>query len=170
MNQFLENEEYREFVSSILNHKEFSKLESIKHHDSNRLKHSLRVSYYSYLIAKKLHLDCESVARGGLLHDFFIERTVNYDTIKEKVKLYTVDHPGYALENAQKYFNLNEKEANMIRSHMFPLDYHVPKYKESWVVNLVDKGVSFYEFGKKFQYQLAYTLNLYLILLINLKK
>ena len=79
---------YIKLVQDILDNEEFSKMGEVKHHDSNRLDHSLKVSYYSYKIARKLHLDYKSVARGGLLHDFFLERTVDYKKVKDKVKLY----------------------------------------------------------------------------------
>ena len=48
------------------------KLKTITHHIySNRLEHSIHVSYTSYKIAKKLGWDAKSTARGGLLHDMF---------------------------------------------------------------------------------------------------
>lgn len=58
----------------------------------------------------------------------------------------------------------------MIKCHMFPLDVRIPKYAESWIVNLVDTGVSVCEFSKKFGYQFSYLFNLYLILLFNTMK
>ena len=35
--------------------------------------HLIKVSYKSYKIAKKLDLDYVSVARAGLLHDFYLD-------------------------------------------------------------------------------------------------
>lgn len=93
MNFIYKNEEYNRIVSPILKDKDFQKLEDIRHHDSNRLQHSLKVSYYSYKVSKWLHLDYEQSARGGLLHDFFIERTVNFENPKDKFLLYTTKHP-----------------------------------------------------------------------------
>ena len=52
-------------------------------------------------------------------------------------------HPRTALENACKYFNLNEIEKDIIEKHMWPLTLRkVPKYKESVVVTMVDKYCS----------------------------
>ena len=145
-------------------------MKEVRHHDSNRLAHSLKVSYYSYKVSKILHLDYEQAACGGLLHDFFIERTVNYENPKDKFLLYTTKHPLLALKNAEEHFDITEKEADMIKCHMFPLDIRIPKYAESWVVNLVDTCVSTFEFSKKFGYQFSYLFNLYLILLFNTMK
>lgn len=170
MNQIQNDAEYYRIVNSILEEEHFSKIDKIKHHDSNRLDHSLKVSYYSYKLAKKLRLDYVQTARGGLLHDFFLERTVDYDKIKDKFKLYTFKHPKDAVELSKRYFQITEMEEDMIRCHMFPFDVHVPKYAESWIVNLVDTGISVLEFGKKFGYKLSYVTNLYFILVLNALK
>ena len=52
---------------------EQTRLYNIEHHGISRMEHSIKISYYSYLIAKKLKMDYVSVARGGLLHDFFLD-------------------------------------------------------------------------------------------------
>lgn len=164
---FEKDAEYMNLVSDILELKEFQQMKHIRHHDNNRMEHSLKVSYYSYKIAKALHVDYTEVARGGLLHDFFLERTVDYTKVKDKVLLYTTKHPQEALDNAKKYFRLSSKEEDIIKCHMFPLDYRVPKYIESWIVNLVDTGLSTHEFSKKFSYKLSYATNVMMILLLN---
>lgn len=166
----INDDNYQEIIKDILEHEEFKKIEQVKHHDSNRLEHSLKVSYYSYKIAKKLHLNYKEVARGGLLHDFFLERTVDYKKVKDKVKLYTGSHPKKAVNNAKKYFEINEIEENIIRSHMFPIDISIPKYAESWLVSTVDKVVSTYEFSKKFSHKLSYITNFTLLFIINILK
>ena len=171
MDRMLQDEEYSCIVSSILSEKEFSeKMGEIKHHDSTRLNHLLKVSYYSYKIAKGLRLDYQEVARAGLLHDFYLDSVYNQEKLKDKVLLYTVRHPATAVYNAKKFFTLSEKEEDIIRTHMFPLDVKVPKYAESWVVNFVDKGISTLEFGHKFSHQLVYTANFYLIILLHMMR
>ena len=166
----IKDKNYLKIVDDILNCEDFNKMSEIKHHDSNRLEHSLRVSYFSYKIAKKLHIDYKSVARGGLLHDFFIERTVDYKKAKDKIKLYTTDHPKIAVMKKKKYFDINEMEEDIIKSHMFPIDMKIPKFAESWVVSSVDKVVSIYEFSKKFGHKLSYVSNFALLFLINMLK
>ena len=50
---------------------------------------------------------------------------------------------------------------------MFPLNLNVPKYKESWLVTLVDKAVATKEQWNKYGYKFAYFANVYLLFLIN---
>ena len=49
-------------------------------------------------------------------------------------------------------FNINVVEKNIIERHMFPLTLIPPKYRESVVVCLVDKGCSIYETFNKGAY------------------
>ena len=166
----IKDHKYKQIVSDIIDNNEYKKLANIKHHDETRMKHCIKVSYYSYWIAKILRLDYYSTARAGMLHDFYFERTKEKEKKLDKIKLFSTGHPKDAVINACKYFNLSEKEKDIIKSHMFPIDYRIPKYAESWIVSFVDKVVSFKEFGVKFHYQLYATLNVWLLLLINLKK
>lgn len=161
---------YTRLVSPILENKEFSQIETIVHHGTTRMSHSIRVSYYSYKIAKLLHLDYDQVARAGLLHDFFLDRTTDYEKPKDKFLLFTTGHPKVAVQNAKKYFELSEKEEDIIKTHMFPVDYRIPKYAESWIVCAVDKFVGTYEFCRKFKYQFTYGLNFCLLFLLNVLK
>lgn len=156
--------EYSRIVYHILINDEFNKTKSIEHHGITRYEHSLKVSYYSYKIAKILHLDYEDVARGGLLHDFFLS---SEDRDKKERFISTFTHPKKAVAKSIENFELTEKEIDMIRAHMFPINLAVPKYAESWVVSTVDKIVALTEFGKTFGYHLAYLANIYFILLIN---
>lgn len=156
--------EYLELIKNILSNEEFNKIKDIEHHGTTRYTHSLRVSYVSYKITKLLHLDYKEVARAGLLHDFFISDEER--TFKDRF-LSTFTHPKYAVENSCKYFDLSEKEKDIIGSHMFPIYYSIPKYAESWIVSLTDKVVGTYEFCMKFKYKFSYITNLFLILLLN---
>lgn len=135
------NYEYNEIVYDIINNREFKKIELCPHHKGNRLEHSKRVSYISYRICKVFNLDYVSAARGGLLHDFFLNK---YNR-SNSGRLLT-NHPLIASRNAKKHFDLSPKEINIIESHMFPLVVKIkPKYKESYVVAFADKLVWGYE-------------------------
>lgn len=134
---------YLRIVNDILENDEFQKTKSITHHGMTRYDHSVRVSYYSYKIAKLLFLDYEDVARAGLLHDFFFTDNQN---IRMKTRMYTLyNHPKFALNNACQNFELSEKEKDIIRSHMFPVNIYVPRYLESWIVDLTDNVVAIFE-------------------------
>ena len=170
MKKYNKDEEYLFIIDNILKNQEFNKIEKIKHHNTNRLDHSMKVSYYSYKIAKSLKLDYKEVARGGLLHDFYTEKISECTKIKDKIKLFSIKHPKDAVSNATEYFELSEKEIDIIQSHMFPVDYKIPKYAESWIVSLVDKALSVGEFSKKFSYKFSHVINLYLLFILNVIK
>ena len=158
--------EYLDIVNNILYNKEFLKLKNCEHHGINRYDHSLKVSYRAYKYAKKHNLDYKSAATGGLLHDFFNETNFS---IKDKF-ISTFSHPLKAEANALNIFNISPKEADIIKSHMFPLNVNLPKYKESWLVSFCDKQVALTEFGYKFSYKLRYVSNLAILLLFNFIK
>jgi len=44
-----------------------------------------------------------------------------------------------------EYFNLNKKEENIIKGHMFP--FGIPKSKEAWIVSFVDKYIAVFEYS-----------------------
>ena len=167
MSKIHANNEFNEIINSYLNEDVLS-LKEIPHHNSNRFEHSLKVSYYSYKITKKMNLDYESTAIGGLLHDMYFDEVSKKDTVKEKIKLFTGGHPKDALVNASNSFDLNDIEKNIIVSHMWPLSKAIPKYKESFIVSMVDKCVSTKEFGNRWHVKASNTLGIYFILLVNL--
>ena len=62
---------YFEEVKHILQNKQFVELSKFVYHQwTNRLMHSVNVSYLSWHLAKKLGCDATVAARAGLLHDF----------------------------------------------------------------------------------------------------
>lgn len=156
--------EYKEIVNHILINDEFNAIKQIEHHGVTRFDHSLKVSYYSYKLAKLLKLDSDEVARGGLLHDFFVSDENR--TTKDRF-VSTFVHPKKAVKNANEVFNISDKEQDIIRTHMFPINLAVPKYVESWLVSFVDKTVAIGEFTHKFGYKFAYLVNMYLLFFIN---
>ena len=134
-------EEFDSIVKDIDENLEFQKTKDIIHHCSNRYDHCRRVAYNSYVISKKLGLNYVETARAGMLHDFFLIDNKNLNFGEKASTL--VNHPKYALRYSEKFFDLTEKEKNIIVSHMFPvLPTKVPKHLESWVVNLVDDYVA----------------------------
>lgn len=167
MPNYEKDKQYVKIIENIMQNDDFSKMKDIQHHNDTRLNHSLKVSYYSYKIAKALRLDYEDVARGGLLHDFYLGQVNEQKTLKDKLLLYTTKHPNEALDNASRVFDITEKEMDIIRTHMFPVDIKVPRYAESWIVSIVDKGVSLKEFYQKFSQKLSWTTNLYILMILN---
>ena len=145
MEKYKHNKEYKKITKHIFKDKHFMTLKDIPHHGIKRLTHVVRVSYFSYIIAKKLKLDYKTAATAGLLHDFYFE--VDPSKFIENMK-FQYQHTIIAADNAKKYFNASEKEINIIKTHMFPITLP-SKYLEGWIVSLVDKGVATYEYTLK---------------------
>ena len=141
----MKKEKFLEIINDILANKSIQNLKLYKHHYAyTRLEHCLSVSYYTYVICKFLHLEYKSAARAALLHDLFF-----YDC-EDKIsrpKNHIKNHPKIALENANKLFNLNKKEQDIILKHMWPLTFSPPKYLESFIVTIVDKYCAFKEWS-----------------------
>lgn len=139
------DKEFLQYVDEILKSKEFQKRKKYPHHeDKSVYDHSLEVAYKSYIYAKKHNLNCKDISIGGLLHDFYYKPWQNSGIKKSFFKMHGFVHAKEALENSLKHFpNLvNDRVANIILRHMFPLNIIPPKYKESWVVTMVDKFCS----------------------------
>ena len=164
MNNIYNDYQYFNYVNDIMENDKFMKLKECVHHGTSRFDHSLRVSYYSYRVTKALGLRYVETARGGLLHDFFVNDDLSYK--KQKFSMFF--HPYPALSNSKKYFNVNDLEEDIIINHMFPtLPHKIPKNIESWIVSIVDKIVAVYEFYESYGKTLVYKLpNLYIVLLL----
>ena len=149
-------------TKDILDHPAFIQSKYIKHHEGSIYDHSVDVAYKSYKLTKKLGMDYKAAARGGLLHDFFLYdwRTKGNRHLKYLSKSHAVSHPIVALENAKNFFNVTKREEDIIKKHMFPTTIVPPKYKESWVVTLVDKicAIQEYQIGIEKKYRLRYQL------------
>lgn len=144
-----QEDEFRRFVRDIAIHPEFSRTKLFRHHDSSIFRHALRVSVISYRIGKFLHLDARAMARGGLLHDFFLYDWRNHDLPElAREKFHGFEHPYIALRNAQKHFTLTPLEKDIIAKHMWPLTSRPPKHMESIMVCAVDKVVATREFWR----------------------
>ncbi len=135
-----EDKEFNEIINKYIIHPKFQQLKDFKHHGHSRYDHSLRVAYYTYKVTKALHLNYEQSTEAALLHDFFLD-----EVIEEKSINRMRHHPKYAAINAAKYFNIDNKQQNMIRTHMFPVTLTPPTYLEGWILDFVDDGVAIYE-------------------------
>ena len=135
-NAWRNDQEYLNIVDDLLQHDEVQQLaQYTQHHFSNRLRHSISVSYRSYLIAKRIGADEVATARAGLLHDMFY---YDWRVTKFEEGSHAYVHPRIALKNAQKITHINSKEADIILKHMFGATIALPKYRESWIVSIVD--------------------------------
>jgi uncharacterized protein len=123
----------------ILGHAVFSQSKAhIQHGRISVYEHSLDVARLSFRMGAFFKIkDMESLVRAALLHDFFL-----YDWHRpEKMwSLHGWTHPVRAVENARKYFDITDKEASLIRSHMWPWTLlHPPQLREGWIICAADK-------------------------------
>lgn len=137
--------EYLAIVGEMLEHPMVQMMqEYTQHGETNCLAHCIAVSYRSFLTCKKYGLDEKAAARAGLLHDLFL-----YDWHRRYEEtgdmFHGLTHPKAALENAEKEFDLNDKERDIIIKHMWPLTPVPPRYKETFVVLYHDKICSMRE-------------------------
>ncbi len=114
----------------------------IHHGNTSCLEHCKRVSYRSFKVSRTLKLDYRSTARGALLHDFYL---YDWHIKGSHVGLHGFRHSKISLENAKKYFILNSIEKDIIEKHMWPLTIKLPRYRESFIVLIVDKYSSILE-------------------------
>ena len=136
------DEEFLHYVSDIINSEEFIKRKEYLHHPNKSVyMHSLEVAYSSYKFAKKHKLNAKDISIGALLHDFYYKPWQDNKEKKKFTKMHGFVHAKEALENARTVFPhlMNERVEDIIVKHMFPLNIKPPKYKESWVVSLMDK-------------------------------
>lgn len=140
---------FKNLVTPVIDNKEYAPLKEIPHHNGTVFEHCMLVAYYSYKLAKMFGLDIESTIKGALLHDFYLykyKKTPGKNFIIEAFK-HALNHPKIAHKNAIKHFELNKKEANIIKSHMFPVGF--PRYAESWIITFVDKVVAVFEYSTR---------------------
>jgi uncharacterized protein len=108
------------------------------------------------------HCDKRVCAIAGLLHDFYplawlynedlakIDNGKYMERLNRKEPLFKkhgFTHGKEAAENYVKFFpELEDKKiTDAIEKHMFPLTIRIPKYKESFIITLVDKSNSVHE-------------------------
>lgn len=108
--------------------------------------HCMNVAKYSLAMSEKLHIRCSKreLIRGALLHDYFL-----YDwhvgDYRKPHKLHGFYHPGRALANASKEYELTDREKEIIKKHMWPLTIVPPTCREAWIVTTADKWCSLLE-------------------------
>ena len=117
-----------------------------QHRTSNTYRHLCLVTRLSlyYAIKHNLDIDYHSLIRGSFMHDLFY---YDWRVDKSSRKHHLTRHPSIALKNAQKEFELNDIEKDIIRNHMWPITItKFPKTKEGRLVMMMDKKATFIEF------------------------
>lgn len=113
------------------------------HRGSNCYEHSFKVAKKAIKRAlrhKDNSINLEVVLIGAILHDYYL-----YDWRKDRSKLkkHGKNHPGIAIENAVRDFDISEEVKKVIKSHMWPINIKTfPNTKEARIVSLADKSVT----------------------------
>ena len=133
-------QEVAEYLCGYLHDKKIKRMKAyVQHGDISTYDHCLLVAYYSFILARKLHLKCSEreLIRGALLHDYYL-----YDW-HEKEKWHRwhgFRHANFALKNAMRDFELSVREIEIIQKHMWPLIETIAsrrksrKMKEQWIL------------------------------------
>ena len=80
---------------------------------TTRLDHCIAVAYFSFLICRRLGWDYRAAARGGLLHDLYLDR---WPGSESGALARWRTHPAAAMHNARVY-GLTRKEEDIIVQH-----------------------------------------------------
>lgn len=129
-----------EIIKDIISNETVKQMKNFKQHcNTSCYKHCMQVAYFTYITCKKLKLDYVSATRAAMIHDLFLyDWRKKYRNI-ELSGLHAFIHPKIALKNASNIFELNEIEKDIIEKHMWPVTFSFPKYKESYIVTVMDK-------------------------------
>lgn len=132
-------EKFRLILEEIRKNSRFDENEQYIQHGTTTVKeHCIKVAHTAYFMSHRLHITVheEELIRGALLHDYFL-----YDWHEKSLKnsIHGFTHPGKALREASKDFDLTNIEKDMIQSHMFPLTVKPPKYREGVLLCIADK-------------------------------
>lgn len=137
----------KEYGNDILTSDNFMKTkEYIQHGNMTVNSHCINVAICSLAISQKLNIECNrrDLVRGALLHDYFLYDW--HDKYHRDIKrLHGFYHPGIALRNASKEYELTAKEKDIIKKHMWPLTIVPPQCREAWIVSAADKYCSLLE-------------------------
>ncbi|RNC29106.1 MAG: Ribonuclease Y [Candidatus Dichloromethanomonas elyunquensis] len=143
------DDSFLSIAAPILQHDAYQKMREIPHHHGSVYEHCLDVAYLSYRMASKLGLDVVSTVRGALLHDFYLykfKKRKNKNLLAESYR-HTRNHPKIAKENALRFFQLNNKEIDIITHHMFPIGF--PRSYEAWITTFADKSLALREYSAR---------------------
>jgi uncharacterized protein len=134
-----DSDTFQRYAGPILGDPVFSRSKAyIQHGRISVYEHSLDVAKLSFALGSFFKIaDLEGLVRAALLHDFFL---YDWHTPEKMWSLHGWTHPVLAAENGRKYFAISDKEASMIRTHMWPWTLlHPPLCREGWIICVADK-------------------------------
>lgn len=148
-------------LNEMLNDKNVLQMDRYcQHGNTSTLEHCHNVALKALQLAEKYNCTQEqmdNIVVGAMLHDYFL---YDWHVIGRNTQdgIHAWSHPRTALKNAVRDFELNDKQRNIIRSHMFPTTLlHPPLCKEAVLVNIADKWCAFVETVDRFIPRKRYT-------------
>lgn len=117
----------------------------VQHGTVSTYEHCMRVAVRSLQIShfSRKPVNRESLVIGSFLHDFYL---YDWHDATSHEGLHGFHHPEAARKNAAERFEINRKEQDMIRSHMWPMTFfHPPKNREAILLTVADKMCSMEE-------------------------
>lgn len=133
-----DKQRFTALVKKIAEHPRVSVLKSFRQHGNiSTYQHCMDVAKTSYSLARffHVHVNEHALVRGAFLHDYYL-----YDWHHSKTRFHGFRHPRIAMRNATRDFKISSLEADIIKSHMWPLTLtKVPHSKEAFLVCLADK-------------------------------
>ncbi len=133
-------EEFEEVIGPLLCNQHVQNMHTMTQHVAiaSLLEHLVYSAYITFCICKKFRLNMNEAVVASLLHDFRLQDSSEFR------KPFT--HSTLSKQAAYKYFDLNDKQLNMIEAHMWPLTITlIPKSKEAFVVASADRFATIVE-------------------------
>lgn len=135
-----ERQRFQQLLKAFSSRAELAAMKTTPQHKGNTsFAHCIGVTTLAFRIATKLRLrvDMRSLVHGAMMHDFYLYDT---ETMPYSDYRHSLIHPKLSLENAEKVVHLNDRERNIILSHMWPIPgAPLPRCREAWLVCLADK-------------------------------
>jgi uncharacterized protein len=129
-----------------LHHEALLKMQEIPAHiGSNVYVHTFKVvkKVMKKAIKSRKNLDLENLLVAAIFHDYYL---YNWRTTKDRPHPHGKYHPGIAVENAKRDFNISEESQRMIKTHMWPFNFfNPPKGKEARLLCNVDTWIALVE-------------------------
>lgn len=146
-----ERQRFQQLLKTFSSRPELAAMKTTPQHKGyTSFAHCIDVTTLAFRIATKLRLrvDMRSLVHGAMMHDFYLYDT---ETMPYSDFRHSLVHPKLSLENAEKVVHLNNRERNIILSHMWPIPgTPLPRCREAWLVCLADKICAWWEmYGKQ---------------------
>ena len=137
---------FRQCLQELLANPAIERLKEIpQHKGGTTYAHCVSVANAAYRLARRWgwKIDIRALVNGAMLHDYYLydTRTMPWSDYR-----HSLIHPKLAAENAEKHFDLDSRERNIILSHMWPIPgAPLPRSREAWLICVADKLCAFRE-------------------------